>query len=70
MVERAGEKVVEALHRSNPWDGTPCRREDCLFCYGGDEDMIGKCKQRSIVYETICMICERNTGQYELDLFP
>ena len=27
--------------------------------------MIGKCKQRSIVYETICVICERKRKKEE-----
>ena len=59
VVERAGEKITDILHKSNPWEETSCRREDCLFCYGNNEKMIGKCKQRSVVYETICMLCER-----------
>ena len=65
VVERAGEKVVDVLHKSNPWDDTSCMREDCLFCYGNNEKMIGKCKQRGVVYETLCMICERKKKKEE-----
>ena len=63
VVERAGEKVVDVLHKSNPWDDTSCMREDCLFCYGNNEKMIGKCKQRGVVYETLCMICEKKRNK-------
>ena len=66
VVERAGEKVVDALHKSNPWDDESCLIEDCLFCYGNDEKMIGKCKQRGVVYETLCMLCERKRKGEEL----
>ena len=40
-------------------------REDCLFCYGNNEKMIGKCKQRGVVYETLCMLCEKKRKQLE-----
>ena len=40
VVERAGEKIVDALHKSNPWDDESCLIEDCLFRYGNDEKMI------------------------------
>ena len=59
VVERVGEKIVDAIHRSNSWEEVRCEREDCLFCYGANEKMIGKCKQRGVVYETLCMLCER-----------
>ena len=60
-----GEKIVDAIHRSNPWEEVRCEREDCLFCYGANEKMIGKCKQRGVVYETLCMLCERERKKEE-----
>ena len=65
VVERAGEKLVDALHKSNPWEETNCHRDDCLFCNGNNENMIGKCKQRGVVYETLCMLCERERKRKE-----
>ena len=57
VVERAGEKLVDNLHRSNPWEKTPCGREDCRFCSSKEEKLWGKCKSRNIVYENECYTC-------------
>ena len=65
IVERAGEKIVDALHKSNPWEDVNCGREDCIFCNGNNEKMMGKCKQRGVVYETLCMLCEKKRKQLE-----
>ena len=48
IVERTGEKLVNILHKSNPWEAVDCKREDCKFCV--NEKLIGKCKKRNIVY--------------------
>ena len=32
VVERTGEKLVDILHKSNPWSGEKCGREDCRSC--------------------------------------
>ena len=32
IVERAGMKIVDLLHASNPWRGQNCERKDCLLC--------------------------------------
>ena len=48
VIERTGEKIVDALHRSNPWEDLDCVRDLCFFCGGGDEKMVGKCKQRGV----------------------
>ena len=66
VVERAGEKIVDALHKSNPWEEVICGREDCLFCYGSNEKMIGKCKKRGVVYETLCMLCEKERKREDM----
>ena len=62
IVERAGEKIMDLLHKSNPWDKTLCGREDCKLCNGTDENMWGKCKSRNIVYETECYTCGEKIG--------
>ena len=31
IVERAGEKIEDILHQSNPWSGADCRRKGCLL---------------------------------------
>ena len=57
VVERAGEKLVDVIHKSNPWDMSQCSREDCRFCNSKEEKLWGKCKCRNIVYENECMTC-------------
>ena len=32
IVERTREKLVNLLHKSNPWEAVNCKREDCMFC--------------------------------------
>ena len=56
VVERTGEKVVELLHKSNPWEDEDCKREKCKFC--DKEETRGKCKQRGVVYENECLLCK------------
>ena len=58
VIERTGEKIVDSLHKSNPWENVDCEREHCLFCGGEESKMRGKCKQRGVVYETRCMLCD------------
>ena len=57
VVERTGEKLVDCLHKSNPWIATDCEREGCQFC--GDEKTKGKCKSTGIVYEIECITCKK-----------
>ena len=58
VVERTGEKIQDILHKSNPWEGIHCGRIGCNFCDSGDEKLVGKCKQRNIVYENECITCK------------
>ena len=58
VVERAGEKVSDILHKSNPWNGLPCDRKECRMCSTGNEKLWGKCKERNVVYENECLICK------------
>ena len=57
VVEKTGERIVDTLHKSNPWDNNKCERKDCRICEGPEEKMWGRCKHRNVVYETQCMIC-------------
>ena len=57
VVEKTGERIVDALHKSNPWANNKCERKDCKICEGPEEKMWGRCKYRNVVYETQCMIC-------------
>jgi len=58
IVDEAGDKLVDLLHRSNPWDDSDCMRSDCVICSSaGEKDKKGTCKRRNIVYETFCIDC-------------
>ena len=57
-MERAGEKIVDLLHRSNPWDDSDCNRKDCVLCStAGENEKKGGCRRRNVVYETFCVDC-------------
>ena len=62
VVEKTGKKLVDIIHKSNPWEAVDCNREDCMFCKGGNEKLVGKCKKRNVVYETECLICKEEEG--------
>ena len=38
VVEQTGDKVVDLLHRSDPWSNKDCGREDCLLCKSAGEN--------------------------------
>ena len=57
VIERAGQKVQDILHKSNPWDSNDCEREDCFPCTSAakNEKIVHRdCHKRSVVYETCC----------------
>ena len=61
IVERAGEKVVDQLHKTNPWRGEDCNRQGCHHCWTKIKTSKYKtqcCKKRSLIYETWCISCE------------
>ena len=61
IVERAGVMIKRILHKSNPWAGSNCMRDDCLVCRherGG-----GDCKKRNITYKTECLLCLKTSGK-------
>jgi hypothetical protein len=62
IVERGGTKLVDMLHKANPWAGQDCGRKRCLLCSTKkDEDKKNSqdCKKRSCVYKTYCMACQQ-----------
>ena len=32
IIERTGTRIMDLLHKSNPWQGEDCRRPGCLLC--------------------------------------
>ena len=32
IVERGGQKLVDILHKANPWSGTDCNRKGFFLC--------------------------------------
>ena len=66
IVEKTGDKLVDILHKSDPWSKQDCMREDCWPCNssGENEKNKGSCRKRSILYETYCELC----GEIEVDV--
>ena len=61
IVEKSGTKLVDLLHRSDPWQGKDCERPLCLLCttkQATGKRMRQDCTQRCIIYETWCLSCE------------
>ena len=60
IVERAGDSLEGLLHRSNPWSGADCARENCLLCETKQSNPkleSQNCRKRNVVYETWCDTC-------------
>ena len=60
VVERAGDKIQDLLHKSNPWEDKDCERKSCHPCLSSsksDESEFKSCTKRSIIYETWCQTC-------------
>ena len=58
VVEKAGSKLEEVLHKSDSWSNRDCERMDCLVCSTtGEEERKGLCRRRNVVYETFCITC-------------
>ena len=65
VVERVGSKIVDLIHKSNPWENQRCDRKDCELCSGADEKQWGRCKKRSLVYEHECISCKKDERKEE-----
>ena len=64
VVERSGKKLIDTLHKSNPWENAVCEREDCLPCDRSkrdQEEAVKSFKRRSILYQTWCHTCRCET---------
>ena len=66
IVEKGGTKLVDILHKANPWAGQDCGRDRCLLCTSKKRE--GKkntqdCKKRNCVYETYCWTCRQRQDQ-------
>ena len=66
LVERAGNNIVDILHKSNAWSDLDCEREDCLIC-NTQNSKKGSCRRRNILYETYCITCQRKHEEGEKD---
>ena len=69
IVERSGMKIVDLLHKSDPWEGVDCERRGCILCKTKQKtgkNMGQDCHRRNIVYETWCMTCE-NRDKREIE---
>ena len=61
IVERSGTKLIDLIHKADPWEGQDCGRDKCILCE--TKQKTGKflsqdCHKRCIVYETWCLTCE------------
>ena len=55
IVERTGRRLVDLLHRADPWQGQDCGRPKCLLCatkMRTGRDLTQDCTKRCIVYQT------------------
>ena len=64
LVERAGNKLVDVLHKSNAWGEKDCERIDCLICSTSNAKK-GSCRKRNVLYETYCITCEKDAIEKE-----
>ena len=69
VVERAGEKLEEALHKSDPWENRDCNRPTCKPCksaYKDEKMRFGNCKRRSVIYRVWCATCKRKLEENDI----
>ena len=62
VVEKVGVKLVDVLHKADPWAGEDCGRKLCMICESKKKE--GKvnsqdCHRRNIVYQTYCRTCQQ-----------
>ena len=61
IVERSGRRLIDILHKADPWQGQDCGRPKCLLCttkLKTGRDLNQECTKRCIVYQTWCISCE------------
>ena len=64
MVETSGTQLGRMLPNTNPWSGMHCSRSMCFTCNQGDEKL-QDCKKRSLLYESVCVVCEADAEAVE-----
>ena len=60
VVERAGQRIEDILHKSDPWEKRDCERENCALCITSVENEkipFANCTKRSVIYMTWCESC-------------
>ena len=60
VVERAGQRIEDILHKSDSWDKKDCERENCALCTTSVENEkipFANCTKRSVIYMTWCESC-------------
>ena len=68
IVERAGNKIVDVLHKSDAWSLMDCERTDCLIC-STETSKKGSFRRRNILYETFCITCKKEAEKMEVNLY-
>ena len=66
IVERTGRRLVDLLHKADPWQGQDCGRPKCLLCMTKlrtGKDLNQECTKRCIVYQTWCISCEEKSKE-------
>ena len=63
--QEAGGIQLARLFSTDLGKGQPCGREECQPCGRQDEENIPNCKQSSILYESSCQICNKDTNRKE-----
>ena len=56
MVESSGTQLCRLLPCTDPWSGQHCGRAACYTCEQGG-DVLQNCRQRNILYESMCAVC-------------
>ena len=62
IVEKVGNKLVDLLHKADPWAGEKCDRENCLLCETKVKEKrtnAQDCHKRNCVYQTYCITCTK-----------
>ena len=53
VVERAGDSLVDLLHKADPWAGQDCLRQQCMLCktkLKTGKQLNQDCTKRNIIY--------------------
>ena len=65
-MEKVGNKIVDMLHKANPWAGDRCERKRCLLCKTKELEGLTNsqdCHKRNCVYQTYCITCTKRQDE-------